>query len=280
MKRGCGYFGLIALILLASGCIIIPHPVVPEEDEFAEQHLASVEAGKTHRTEIEKAFGPPQLARQNGQLVIYAQARTVAGVIVGGMYWGDMGPIESYSSLIIQFDETGIVTRYDVIRGSDECTDNGLCIEAEFAHSDRDGSFYSGYVTALSNAILFTSADEDEVAKDFRADPVHCTGYLYNTGPEAIVKVYTASGGTTWLHNRGYVRAVALPGEIELHAASGDMSSTKKLECIAGDLLFVNLELGKPPSIWSSKTTSTLDIRLDEPQIGKAIVSTRMLIIE
>ena len=280
MKHGWGNFGLVILMLLTSGCIIVPHPVIPEKDEFAEHHLAFIEPGKTQRTEIEKAFGPPQLARRNGQFVIYAQARTVAGFIVGGMYWGDMGPIESYSSLIIQFDETDKVTRYDVIRGSDECTDDGLCIEAEFANSDRGGGLYSGYVTALSNAVLFTSAAEDVVAKEFQADPMHCIAYLYNTGPEAIVKVYTASGGTTWLHNRGYARAVASPGEITVHAASADISSLRNLECVAGDLLFVNLELGGPASIWSSKTKRTLDIVLDEPQTGKAIISARMLIIE
>jgi len=284
MKRGLVHIGLVTLIFVTSGCIVIPHPVVPEKDEFAAKHLAFIEHGKTQRSQIEETFGPPQLERRNGQVLIYAQARTIAGVIVGigGGYMAavDMAPIESYSSLIIQFDETGTVTRFDVIRGADECTDNGLCIEAEFAHPDRDGGFYDGYVTALSNAVMFTSADEHEVAREFYVDPDRCIGYLYNTGSEAIVKVYTASDGTTWLHNRGYARTTASPGEITLYAASAGASSTRTIECVAGNLLFINLELGKPPSIWSNKTKRTLDIRLDEPRTGKAIVSARMLIIE
>ena len=284
MKRGLVHVGLVTLILVTSGCIVIPHPVIPEKDDFAAKHLAFVEPGKTQRSQIEETFGPPQLERRNGQVLIYAQARTVAGVIVGvggGYVAGvNMAPIESYSSLIIQFDNTGTVTRYDVIRGADECTDDGLCIEGEFAHAGKDGGLYSGYVTALSNAVILTSAAEHEVACEFHVDPDHCVGYLYNTGAEVIVKVYTASGGTTWLHNRGYVRTAAAPGEIELHAASAGASSMRTIDCVAGDLLFINVALGKPPSIWSSRTGQALDIRFDEPQTGKAIVAARMLIIE
>jgi hypothetical protein len=225
-----------------AGCLVIPHPVVPEEDQYADDRISFIKPGLTGREEVNESYGLPQLSRADGHIVVYAQARTVGGIMVGTIGAAGAGPIESFNSLVIEYDENGTVIDVDVIRGADGCTEDGLCIAAEF-HTQYSSSFWFDFESALSTAILFTSDDRDERAKSYAPGSEGCAAYLYNTGKKATYKIYRPGVGTTPLNERGYLFWTPAPGEFDVYATSEGKTARSWFTCTATELMFINVNL-------------------------------------
>ena len=255
-----------------TACVVMPFPVVPEEDLFAEERVQFIELGITIRDQIQKEFGAASLSRMNGDLAVYGQARTVGGVFAGTLAGtGGVAPIEKKSTLIVQYDNDDTVTRADILRGKKECTEDGLCIEAQFDWQDT-GTLME-HESVLTQAVILSSGAEDNLAKQFATTAEGCRVYLYSTGADKFLMASSPAIGRTAITQRGYLIWANEPGSVEFHAWRWDDRAEVRMDCEAHGLVFVNLHLKsryghEPPEILLGNETG-----------GKAEIMGRSLIL-
>jgi hypothetical protein len=261
-----------ALSLGLTGCVVMPFPVVPEEDLFAEKRVQFIQPGGTTRAQILKEFGAPRLSRMDGNLVVYGQARTVADVFAGTIIGtGGVNPIETNSTLIVQYDEGNTVIRADVLRGAKECTEYGLCIEARFDWQETGKMMEHDSV--LTSAVVPSSGADDQLAKQFATAAEGCRVYLYSAGADTIVTASSSATGTNPLSQRGYLVWAGEPGSVSIRASQMDEWPEKMIHCSTQALLFVSVYAkscygNKPP-----------EISLDTETAGKDQITARSLIL-
>ena len=255
-----------------TACVVLPFPVVPEEDLFAEERVQIIEPGITTRDQIQQQFGAAALSRMNGDLVVYGQARTVAGVFAGTLIGtGGVAPIERKSTLIVQYDNDDTVTRADILRGAKECTEDGLCIEAQFDWQDT-GTLME-HESVLTQAVVLSSGADDHLAKQFATTAEGCRIYLYSTGADKFLMASSPAIGRTAITQRGYLIWANEPGSVEIHAWRWDDWAEIAIDCSPHGLHFVDLHLKsryghEPPEILLGNETG-----------GKAEIMARSLIL-
>lgn len=264
------------LAILAStmlqACVLVPFPVVPEKDEFAVDRTVWIRQGVTTRTEVVDRMGEPTVARQGGSLVIYGQARTVAGWFFGSL-WGSGGtmPIEKKSLLLIVYESSNLVSQIHVLRGKNDCTESGLCVEAEFELEETGGLME--HESDLVTAVVYYSSDKNRPENQFRQDANTCGVYLYSSGVDEFLTVKIPGIGTTSIVRRGYLFWATESRTIEIQASRRSDWSTLSFECPANQLRFVNVYADNG-SYWSSPK-----LELDGEATGKANVVTRSPIL-
>jgi hypothetical protein len=255
-----------------TACVVVPFPVVPEEDLFAEERVQFIEPGKTSRDQIQEKLGAAALSRMNGDLAVYGQARTVGRVFAGTLIGtGGVAPIEKYSTLIVQYDDDDTVTRADILRGAEECTEDGLCIEAQFDWQDT-GKLME-HESVLRQAVVLSSGADDHLAKQFATTTEGCRIYIYSTGADEILMASSPAIGRAAVTQRGYLSWENEPGLVEIHAWRWDDWTEIRIDCAPRGLHFVNLHLKsryghEPPEILSGDETG-----------GKAEIMARSLIL-
>jgi len=261
---------LLAAALLP-GCIVIPYPTVPEEDEFADDSVAWIVRGETTRDEVVARIGQPPVSRGAGSLAVYGQARTVGGMFFGSL-WGSGGtmPFEKKSTLLIEYTDTGVVSRASVIRGEDGCNDAGLCVDAEF------GMEYTGDLmereSSMDDAVVFLADHSARPEVQFRPVADSCGIYIYVGGVQRPVLVIGPTAEQTPLPADGYLFWAGEPGEREIRASLGYGWSANSIHCPANELRFVSLYVG------SGTTGNPPAISLDDREAGESRVLARKLV--
>ena len=112
--------GLLSLCCLylsvLMGCVIIPtpeHGLLEGRGKIEATDLAFLEKGKTAREEVLLRFGEPDLILDHGRVLIYHWVVSHGYWFVGGGYSGGGGPIPKNYSLIIEFDEQGLLKDFE-----------------------------------------------------------------------------------------------------------------------------------------------------------------------
>lgn len=257
---------------MLQACVVVPFPVVPEEDELAPDHISWIEPGVTTRVEVVERMGEPTVVRQDGNLVIYGQARKVAGWFFGAL-WGSGGtmPVEKRSVLLIDYESSGVVSQVQVMRGEKSCAESGLCVEAEF-ELEYTGELME-HESNLVTAVVYDPRDEDRPEKQFLRSVRSCGIYLYSSGDDEFLAVENPEIGTTSVVGRGFVFWFAEPGTISVKASRRNEWSSLSFDCPAKHLRFVNLYVG------GSRHRDSPRITVDGEEIGRAQVLARSLIL-
>ncbi len=124
---------LIAFFL--GGCVAIPLP--PEEHQYTEGMESQIKVGQTSRDEIIKLLGEPELPN-NERFLIYRMLREPFKLLfiiggAGGAGGGILPVQQKHFTIILEFDEKGILTNYthDVITLGGKDTDLKLSMPEE-----------------------------------------------------------------------------------------------------------------------------------------------------
>ncbi len=117
----------IAIIfsLLCAGCIVLPIPIPTAErpsyrEPIKKESLEFIEVGSTKREEVLLTLGPPDCTQENERVFDYQWETESEWIYVAGLgYTGGGGRLHfslTYQ-LLIEFDDTGIVKRFEIKRG-------------------------------------------------------------------------------------------------------------------------------------------------------------------
>ncbi len=118
----------IAIIfsLLCAGCIIIPIPIPEHSPDAAyrapikKESLEFIEVGSTKREEVLLTLGPPDCTQENERVFDYQWETESEWIYVVGAGYQAAGGTFHFSltyQLLIEFDDTGIVKRFEIKRG-------------------------------------------------------------------------------------------------------------------------------------------------------------------
>ena len=108
MKNLCTVFIISALFL--SGCSF---GSISHGSEITEQQLTELKPGVTTKKDIYRTFGEPTKVVENGAIFFYSWTRGGQSSFLG------MGSTETDTkSLMIEFDDDGIVKEHRITRGS------------------------------------------------------------------------------------------------------------------------------------------------------------------
>jgi outer membrane protein assembly factor BamE (lipoprotein component of BamABCDE complex) len=108
MKNLCIVFMISALFL--SGCSF---GSISHGSEISEQQLTEIKSGVTTKKDIYRAFGEPTKVVENGSIFFYSWTRGGQSSFLG------MGSTETDTkSLMVEFDNDGIVKEHRITRGS------------------------------------------------------------------------------------------------------------------------------------------------------------------
>ena len=277
------FITISVFLLLLTGCIILPFPIIPDELPFDDERITFIEHGLTTRQQIQKELGLPNVTRDNGRINLYAKARTVAGLFVIFLGGGDIPPIETFHLFVVQFGADDVVKSADVIRSDEGCTPEGICLMPVFHSSYREGILL--YKSVLVYTIIFARPAEDIILKSFPVLAEQCSIYLYyETKSWMLLSIYHSDRGTTHVNEEGYLHWVREPGSIAIKAAItyfhpkfGELetvdSAEFELDCAPGEVYFL-----KATYDWFGDNTLTLS--MDRAETGKQLVNKRRLILE
>ena len=119
-RKSWGFVRATALTVLlagSAGCIAIPHPYPAQEITLIDSEQVSfIEAGMTHRDEIQETIGTPDYLRNEGSRWVYLMKFRQSG----GVQWcgGDVHSCTDKSDkkirtyLVITFDDDGVVSTH------------------------------------------------------------------------------------------------------------------------------------------------------------------------
>ena len=108
MKQLCFILAILSMFL--GGCSF---GSISHGSEIAEQELAEIKPGITAKKDIYRTFGEPTRVVENGAIFFYSWTRGGQSSFLG------MGSTETDTkSLMIEFDDEGIVKEHRITRGS------------------------------------------------------------------------------------------------------------------------------------------------------------------
>ena len=104
------YLGLILLSAIGSGCIPVNYYETGSRRNVQEETALTILPGQTNREDVLFALGAPDEVSPDGSCIVYnwAKVKALFGSEVGS------GKIVQKSSLIITFDERGVVVQREV----------------------------------------------------------------------------------------------------------------------------------------------------------------------
>lgn len=106
--------GFVLVFLLASGCA---YKSINHGTEITQDQTLKIIDGKTSRNQILSEFGDPSKTMNNEKAYFYSWTRGSKGHFLG------FGSGSAYShSLVVIFDDNGIVESHKITRGTTEAT--------------------------------------------------------------------------------------------------------------------------------------------------------------
>ncbi len=120
---GCRSLGtaatLAALLLLpASGCLWIPtpeHGLLEGRGAIGPQETALLQEGTTTREEVLLKFGEPDARRDSDRVFAYHWTVAHGYIAVGAYYSGTVAPVRKHYLLMLAFDDTGTLLRWELL---------------------------------------------------------------------------------------------------------------------------------------------------------------------
>ena len=105
------------ILTIALGC---SYKSIKHGEEISEDRVSNIEEGKTTKSDVLMEFGEPTKTMDEEKVFFYSWTRGSKSSVFG------FGGGEAYSkSLVIVFDEGGIVQKYKITRGA---TDSGATV--------------------------------------------------------------------------------------------------------------------------------------------------------
>lgn len=117
-SKVCDCFLFVTCLLLGflTGCVIIPtpeHTLLEGRGKIEESDMVFLENAKTTREEVLLRFGEPDLVLDKDRILVYHWAVSHGYWFVGAYYTGAGGPIPKDYLFMLEFDEEGMLKRYD-----------------------------------------------------------------------------------------------------------------------------------------------------------------------
>ncbi len=109
------------LLFLCVGCLYIPmldQVTADSRGEIEEENLELLEVDYTTRAEVVLILGEPGYAAGGDKFFIYSWDRLYGLFIICGQYNCGELPVTKEFFLLIEFDEEGFMTRYEIREGS------------------------------------------------------------------------------------------------------------------------------------------------------------------
>lgn len=106
------------LLFLCVGCLYIPmldQVTADSRGEIEEEYLELLEVDYTTRAEVVLILGEPEYAAGGDKFFIYSWERDYGDITIWGL---GHGPVTEEFFLLIEFDEEGYMTRYEIRKGS------------------------------------------------------------------------------------------------------------------------------------------------------------------
>jgi len=100
------------------GCIIIPTPesvLLEGRGVIAEADGAFLAAGEFRREDVMLRFGEPDAVVDQGRVLAYHWARAQGWLFVGAYPGGALMPIPKHHYLVLEFDQGGLLQRYEFL---------------------------------------------------------------------------------------------------------------------------------------------------------------------
>ncbi len=119
MNRWGMYLAILTFFLF-KGCMIIPTPEhggFPTRGRIEKKELDLIISGKTTREEVLLHFGEPDVVMRNERVFAYHWIMTAGYFVVGGYYSANGGSIGRRHLVLLEFENNGIVKRYEVKEG-------------------------------------------------------------------------------------------------------------------------------------------------------------------
>ena len=249
------------LVLMLSACVFPTR--LADEVPYGEDDLGPVEVGKTTGEEIYARFGEPSEKYAQGKWWVYHAKREMtqwfwffcAQTGCGG---GDFGGGDRLYTLIIEFNEVGVLQKTTVVREKQPCSrDGSVCYregQMESAWDDEEPLMdHFGTCTViiygrtsamrLGNVwIHITSGDEAPTVIEYRRPPAAQSSNVrtHMTGGEAPVGHLT---------DRSVLQVHLNEGQFEIRAISpivDDITKSIVLQCARGETHFVRLLYEEP----------------------------------
>lgn len=107
-------FGILA------GCVVIPapeHGLLGGRGEIEESATALLQEAITTRQDVVLRFGEPDLVLGQGRVLAYRWEVSHGYWAVGAYYTGAFGPVPKNYLLMLEFDEKGLLTRWEKTAG-------------------------------------------------------------------------------------------------------------------------------------------------------------------
>jgi hypothetical protein len=111
------YFVFILCIFCLVGCIVVPtpeHGLLGGRGKIEESDIVFLECTKTSREEVLLRFGEPDLILNQDRTLVYHWVVSHGYWFVGAHYTGGGGPIPKDYLFILDFDEHGKLSRYEI----------------------------------------------------------------------------------------------------------------------------------------------------------------------
>ncbi len=233
-----------------AGCLVIP---TPELSEFRSSRLDFIEPGVTTRSDVESRLLSEDVfeAFVSGPYTVYAEYRRAPFSIITEHSSGLMGDVDDY--LVVEYDSSQRVARFDNIRREGGCTSYGLCVRGGEPRNN-------GLV------IVYASDDMDANAKTFTSPSGACSVYVAVDGGlpcnsaaagVAVARSGERSAPPSRVRVDGYllwefpVRPGSTGSETLLATRRGETLAAHEFSCGDGEISVFMLELescaiGKP----------------------------------
>lgn len=111
------FVGLLAAALTLSGASCAPNKALT--DAQVREQIATLQSGRTTRTDVILRYGEPSLRLENDRLLTFRLVRTPDGRIASSMLRSDVGSggVWGYTeySLVTTYDDRGTLQEYNLV---------------------------------------------------------------------------------------------------------------------------------------------------------------------
>ena len=122
----CKYLAVLTAVTVLSGCVIIPTKAPVRQ--FEEPAISFLAPGHTTQADVRRILGPPVVTTVDDSRWIYHErgmSREYIMIIGWSADMMDATPVQYF--LLVNFDENGTLTGYDVEKNGTSCGD-GICV--------------------------------------------------------------------------------------------------------------------------------------------------------
>lgn len=179
------YLAILAAATALSGCVILPSKAPVRQ--FEEPAISFLAPGLTTQADVRRILGPPVVTTMDASRWIYHErgmSREYIMIIGWSVDMMDATPVQYF--LLVNFDENGTLTGYDVEKNGTSCGD-GICVARGQYYSieaEPDETVATARPTSPDQCSVFVYADRPRIGAWIGGDSVEASingeqiGYL------------------------------------------------------------------------------------------------------